>query len=116
MIVVVTPEVCVTTTTEEAGTLVAGCALGVAGIVLLELGSTGLGARVDGLIDSVTVDPITVRVAVALETMTTVEVLAASCRLASNAMLVARGASSRCTASIAVWSSLNIPCWNFLGE
>ena len=116
VVVTTAPDVCVTTTTEEPGTLVSGCALGVAGTVILVLGSTGLGETVEGLIDSVTVDPITVWVSVALVTTTTVEVLETSCRLASNAMLVARGASSRCTASMAVWSSLKIPCWNFLGE
>lgn len=88
---------------------VGDCGSGVAGTVLLSLGWTGFPGTVDGLMDSVTVVSVTVTVVTG-----TVE-LPGSARLASANMLDAREASSRCTASTAVRSSLKTPCLNFFG-
>lgn len=70
------------------------------------------------LVDTTTMTEVLV-VSVTVTTDVTVAIgieLLLSCRLASETMLVARGALSRCTASAAVRSSGKTPCWNFPSE
>ena len=91
-----------------------GCTTIVVGtMLLLLLGGTELGATFEDVLGGTVTVVVT---SVTVVTGGTDELLPESCRLASDSMLVANGASSWCIASTAVWSSLNTPCLNFLGE
>ena len=108
-----------TTTVEDAGgtprVVDEGGGTGVEGVTAVDGAEGEAGIPLVGTTTMTEVLVVSTTVTTDVTVATGIELLL-SCRLASETMLVARGALSRCTASTAVRSSGKTPCLNFPSE